>query len=163
MTRFLSGPCSNRIVLAAVALALWIYFVAICLDCQPAIAAIRDKKSLVERRETATATTPRPEAIVERWREHCRQRRTRFQDQEDYEVHMWSEAVTKCRFDLQRDEEDGRAAVSLTVHVQHPFSRIAQAYFEYAKNFNEVVEDGGRGRGGPGGGGGGGGDDDVLR
>ena len=157
MTRFWSGPCSNRLVLAAVALALWIYFVAICLDCQPAIAAIRDKKSLVERREAATATTPRPEAIVERWREHCRQRRTRFIDQEDHEVREWSEAMTKCHFDLQRDEEDGRAAVSLTVHVQHPFSRIARAYFEYAKNFNEVLEDGGRG------GFAAGGDDDVMR
>ena len=159
MTRFLSGPCSNRLLLAAVALALWIYFAAICLDCQPAIAAIRDKKSLVERREAAAATTPRPEAIVERWREHCRQRRTRFQDGEDqdHEVREWSEAMTKCHFDLQRDEEDGRAAGSLTVHVQHPFSRIARAYFEYAKNFNEVIEDGGRE------GVAAGGDDDVLR
>ena len=37
----MTKACSNRIILALLALGLWVYFVIICLDCQPAIAAIR--------------------------------------------------------------------------------------------------------------------------
>lgn len=40
----MTKACSNRIILALLAIGLWVYFVIICFDCQPAIAAIRDKK-----------------------------------------------------------------------------------------------------------------------
>ena len=40
----MTKACSNRIILALLAIGLWVYFVIICFDCQPAIAAIKDKK-----------------------------------------------------------------------------------------------------------------------
>ena len=158
MTRFLSGPCSNRLLLAAVALALWIYFAAICLDCQPAIAAIRDKKDSAATRSRGGAggggptTTPRPEEIVERWRASCRRTSRAHDDEGDQqlEVREWSEALLKCGFDMPYDDDGSKM---LRFSAQHPFGRLARAYFEYANNFNELA--GGDAPGGDG--------DDVLR
>lgn len=134
----MTKACSNRIILALLAIGLWVYFVIICFDCQPAIAAIRDKKDPTTRSRSGGegTTTPKPEEIVVRWRAFCR--RSGFHDDEDdreREVHEWSEALTKCELDMPADEDGSKM---VRVHVQHPFARLARAYFEYANDFNEV-------------------------
>ena len=140
----MTKACSNRIILALLAVGLWVYFVLICLDCQPAISAIKDKKNISK----TAATTPRPEDIVERWRTACPPRD--HQDDDDPglpedEVRGWSVALLKCGFDMPYDEDGSKM---LRFSAQHPFSRLARAYFEYANNFNELQGSGG---------------DDVLR
>ena len=136
----MTKACSNRIILALLALGLFVYFVILCLDCQPAIAAIKDKKGRKDYSETAARTTPRPEDIAKRWRATCRVRH----EEEDSptqdgvpesEVREWSEALLKCGFDMPY--EDG--SKMLRFSAQHPFSRLARAYFEYANEFNELA------------------------
>ena len=132
----MTKACSNRIILALLALGLWVYFVIICLDCQPAIAAIRDKKDSGTRSKNAeAATTPKPEEIVERWRVFCRRTGINDHDDQGREVQEWSQALIKCEFDMPYDEDGSKM---LRFSAQHPFSRLARAYFEYANNFNEL-------------------------
>ena len=139
----MTKACSNRIILALLALGLFVYFFLLCLDCQPAIAAIKDKKGKGKDHssEAAARTTPRPEDIAKRWRATCR---VRHEEEEkdgpldgvpESEVREWSEALLKCGFDMPY--EDG--SKMLRFSARHPFSRLARAYFEYANTFNELA------------------------
>ena len=137
----MTKACSNRIILALLALGLFVYFFLLCLDCQPAIAAIKDKKGRKDSSEAAARTTPRPEDIAKRWRATCRVRHEEEEKHEpldgvpESEVREWSEALLKCGFDMPY--EDG--SKMLRFSARHPFSRLARAYFEYANEFNELA------------------------
>ena len=137
----MTKACSNRIILALLALGLFVYFFLLCLDCQPAIAAIKDKKGRKDHSSEAARTTPRPEDIAKRWRATCRVRHEEGEKDgpldgvPESEVREWSEALLKCGFDMPY--EDG--SKMLRFSARHPFSRLARAYFEYANTFNELA------------------------
>jgi hypothetical protein len=158
--RLISPVCTNRILLLIITSLVVAYFVVLCKDSQSFIEAVSDKKRTTTTATNDTTTTAAPTTIEEtvnpvtkRWLMRRKEIETYCHENVDPQLLQQELFVSSSNETSSANKNDTLCQIpgvgqnrkanhppSLTVTVRHPFSRLAEAYFEYVAKSNLADE-----------------------